>query len=209
MLDGMPPWQVFRIDEIDPIAVAGVNWHPVRRTLGVEAFGVNAYSANTGEQVVEEHTEMSLQHEEIYVVLRGGARFTVGDEQIDAPAGTIVHLADASVRRGATATMDGTTVLAVGAPRGEAYTPSAWEAYFGVERHRATGDTAAAIAELEEARLAHPTSAGVLYSLGCWYALAGDDERALGLVREATELDGRYAEWARSDADLASIHDRL
>ena len=39
------PYRSFRIDDLDPIAVAGVQWHPVRHALGLRAFGVNAYAA--------------------------------------------------------------------------------------------------------------------------------------------------------------------
>ena len=53
----------------------GFVWRPVRRHFGIRAFGVNAYTAHeTGGRIVEEHTESSLGHEEIYLVLRGRAR---------------------------------------------------------------------------------------------------------------------------------------
>ena len=49
-------------------------WKPVRKTLGVTAFGINAYTAaNAGDEVVEEHTEEQLGHEEIYAVIAGHA----------------------------------------------------------------------------------------------------------------------------------------
>ena len=63
-------------------------WKPVRRPLGMTAFGINAYTAaNAGDEVVEEHTEEQLGHEEIYLVIRGHATFTVDGEEIDAPCG--------------------------------------------------------------------------------------------------------------------------
>ena len=61
------------------------------------AFGINAYTAvNAGDEVVEEHTEEQLGHEEIYFVHTGHAVFTVDGEEVDAPAGTIVYLDDVS-----------------------------------------------------------------------------------------------------------------
>lgn len=36
-----PGWSTVRIHEVDPVAVAGVNWHPLRRTLGVEAIALD------------------------------------------------------------------------------------------------------------------------------------------------------------------------
>ena len=129
-------WTSLRVDELPSIKVAGeLRWKPIRRTLGIEAFGMNAYTAeNAGEDVVERHSEESLRHEEVYVVLSGRANFELDGEALDAPAGTIVFLRDPTVRRYATAAEPHTTVLAVGGRPGEAYTPSAWEWYFEAER---------------------------------------------------------------------------
>ena len=85
-------WQTLELGTIQPISVAGVSWLPLRRELGVEAFGVNAYVADAGELVVEEHTEQGLRHEEVYVVLRGAATFTLDGVKSDAPHGTVVHV---------------------------------------------------------------------------------------------------------------------
>jgi quercetin dioxygenase-like cupin family protein len=198
-----------RIDEIEPIPVAGVNWHPLRRTLGIEAFGINAYTGDPGEHVVERHTEADLGHEEVYIVLSGRATFVLGGETLDAPAGTFVHLRDPSVQREATAEQAGTTVLAIGGKPGAGYAPSPWETFFAVERFRPSGDYAAAIAELEEWSQTHPDHAGFEYALACWYALAGETDIALDHARRAIALDPRWEERARQDEDLASIHDRL
>ncbi|MBA3376174.1 MAG: hypothetical protein H0U00_10240 [Actinobacteria bacterium] len=47
----------------------------MRRTLDIGALGINAYTApNPGDDVVEEHTEQTYGHEEVYVVLKGGSR---------------------------------------------------------------------------------------------------------------------------------------
>jgi hypothetical protein len=59
--------------------------------------------------------------------VRGGARFTVGADRIDAPAGTLVFISDTALTREAVATADDTVVLAVGAARGVAFEPSPWE----------------------------------------------------------------------------------
>ena len=146
-------WQTLRLDELEPIFAAGVNWKPLRRTLGIEAFGTNAYVAGPGEDVIEEHSEERLGHEEVYVVLRGRATFTLDDKTQDAPAGTVVHLADPSVRRYARAEEPGTLVLAIGAKPGEPYSPSAWEWYFEAEKFRPSMDTDAALGFLSDCLL--------------------------------------------------------
>src|SRR5215470_6955343 len=78
-----------QLDELDRIPVAGTIFRPVRRALGVSAFGVNAYTAErAGDELIEPHDETSAgsaRHEELYVVVTGRATFTVDGEQVDAP----------------------------------------------------------------------------------------------------------------------------
>jgi mannose-6-phosphate isomerase-like protein (cupin superfamily) len=53
--------------------------------------------------VVEEHDdtgEGAGHHEEVYVVVTGHATFTVDGNEVDAPIGTCVFLADPEERRG-------------------------------------------------------------------------------------------------------------
>lgn len=207
----MAGWRSLSLDEIDPITVAdGLRWHPVRRTLGVEAFGVNAYTASdVGQPIVEEHTERTLRHEELYVVLTGRVRFTLDGEEVDAPAGTLLFVSDPAVRRAGHATETPATVLALGGPRDAPYAPSAWEWYFAAEQFRPTMDTDGALALLSEAAERFPDHAGVTYATACWLALAGRDDDALAAARRAIELDPGIRDWAARDEDLASIRDRL
>jgi hypothetical protein len=124
------------LDDIEPVVFdsdAEPDWKPVRHHLGIGAFGVNAWVApEAGGQAVERHDEAPEEgdangHEELYVVLRGHARFTVGEEEIDAPEGTLVFVADPALVREATASAPGTTVLSIGAAKGVAFAPSDWE----------------------------------------------------------------------------------
>ena len=205
------PWSSLRISDVHPIPVAGgLRWRPIRRTLGIEAFGMNAYTAETaGDEVVESHTEQTLGHQEVYVVLSGRATFELNGDTLDAPAGTVVFLRDPSTRRHAHAAEPGTTVLAVGGKPGEAYTPSAWEWYFEAERFRDPLDPEAALRLMDEANERFPDNAGVVYSTACWLALAGKDDEALETLRRAVELEPRAREWAAGDDDLVSVRDRL
>jgi tetratricopeptide (TPR) repeat protein len=204
-------WQSIRLDEIDPIpVVAGtLLWRPVRRTLDIGAFGINAYTApNAGDYVVEEHTEKTLRHEEVYVVLSGRASFKLDEETLDAPAGTVVFIRDPAVRRHARAEEPETSVLAIGGARGAAYEPSGWEHAFFAEKHRAVGDYEAAAAEISRGLEQHPDDPGLLYDLGCAEALAGRPEDALEHVRRALELKPEFGDHAQKDPDLVSLRDR-
>ena len=155
----------------------------------------------SGDWVVEEHTEGSLRHEELYLVLRGRATFTLGDETIEAPAGTLVFISDPEVKRKAVAEEVGTTVLAVGGKPGEAFTPSPWEWFFqayqqppdqGIETMRA------GIEELGE-------RAPLYYHLACMEAKAGRLEDAKEHLAHAIELDLKFEEIAASDDDLKEV----
>jgi len=201
-------WQSVRLDEIEPIPVVNgtLLWRPVRRTLGIGAFGVNAYVApKAGDCVVEEHTEEPLGHEEIYVVLSGHATFTLDGATVDAPAGTVVFVREPKVTREAVANVENTAVLAVGGPRDAAYEPSAWEDFFVAERHRTAGDYEAYAAELEEVLERRPDHPATLYNTACAEALVGRPDAALAHLRRALELRPEWEDMARKDDDLVSL----
>jgi hypothetical protein len=128
-------FRVTRIDDVPPVEDHGLSldaaWKPLRHHLGVDVFGINAYAAAAaGEVVIEEHDEVEaggVGHHELYFVHTGEARFTVGGESFDAPAGTLVYLEDPSLVRKAVATTPGTTVVALGGRPGTAFEPSEWE----------------------------------------------------------------------------------
>ncbi len=206
MADG---WTSIRVDDIEPITVAGaLQWRPLRRTLGVQAFGINAYTAESvGDHLVEEHTESTLQHEEVYTVLTGRATFRLGDETLDAPAGTVVFVRDPEVKRHAWAEEPNTSVLAVGGRAGEPYSPSAWEAYFYAERHRPHGDFGAMADELSVALEQYPDHPSVLYNLGCAEARAGRLDAAREHLARSLELRPELQEWADKDDDLVPLRD--
>ena len=203
-------FRTVRLDEIQPISVAGVSWLPVRRILGITAFGTNAYRANAGEHVVEPHDETgggSGRHEELYVVLAGHARFTVAGEEIDAPARTLVFVHDRGARREAVATVDGTTVLVAGGETGT-IVPSPWEHFFAAEPAYEARDYERAIEIASAGLVDHPENTSLNYQLACYHALAGHRDEALAFIRRAAATDGdEVREWAAEDADLDSIRD--
>jgi tetratricopeptide (TPR) repeat protein len=200
------------LSELDAIPGPGtLVWRPVRRRLGIQAFGMNAYTAETaGEDLVEDHTEETYLHEEVYFVVRGHATFTVAGEEIDAPAGTFVFIRDPTVRRYAVAREAGSTVLAVGGRPGEPFKESGWEYSFAAQPHVDAGDYERAVAVASEGLERHTDDAGLLYNIGCWEALAGRRDDALAHLRRAYEIaPEKVSGWARDDRDLDSIRDEL
>lgn len=199
--------KTIRLDDIEGIPVFDtLVWKPVRKTLGVTAFGINAYTAATaGDDVVEDHTESQYGHEEIYVVVAGHATFTVDGEQVDAPAGTLVFLDDPAQRRSAVAKDPNTTVLAIGGLPGR-HEVSAWEYFFPALPHMRDGDYDTARRLLEE-ELAEVDLAVLHYQLACVEALDGNRERALDELSTAVAAEERFREIAKTDDDLAALRD--
>ena len=199
----LPAYEVATLDELKRIPVMhGLEWRPIRRRFGIRSFGVNAYTAaKPGDWVVEEHDETTLGHQEMYIVVRGRATFTLNGETVDAPAGTIVFLEDPSVKRLAIAEEEGTTVLAIGAKPGEVFTPSVWEWVF--EGYATTPDEAIAIVQDGIRELGeHPA---FYYHLACFSAKAGRKEEARSYLERAIEERPQWRERAAEDEDLAGV----
>jgi hypothetical protein len=210
------PYEVRRIDELDEIPVPGadINWRPVRRTFGIRAFGINAYTADTGKHVVEEHTERGLGHEEVYVVLTGRARFTLGEDEVEVGPATLVYLRDPTTKRGAVALENGTTVLAIGGKPGEAYEPSGWEWSFATAPLRERGDYEGALAILREGLEQRKPGledridyAWLMYDIACYESLLGRRDEAITSLKRAIEGDRRIAQHALKDDDFASLRE--
>ena len=182
-------------------------WHMIRSTLDVRAFGVNAWTATEdGQQLVGEHDETDLGHEELYVVLGGHATFSLDGAEVDAPAGTVLRVSEPTVKRGAVGTA-GTTVLVVGAKPGEAFVPSQWERSAQALRFWPTEEWDRAIEVLEGHLSETPDNGGVHYNLACAHARAGRPGVALDHLQRAIELQASFAEYAQTDDDLASLRD--
>ena len=104
-----------------------LDWRPVRDHLAIRSFGVNAFlGAQPGDRIVELHDEEG-GHEELYVVVRGAARFVIDGVEHAVPAGSVVHVAPETTRE-AFATQPETAVLVVGASPDKPFEVSDWEA---------------------------------------------------------------------------------
>jgi tetratricopeptide (TPR) repeat protein len=195
------------VDELDRIELPdGFVWRPVRRHFDIRSFGVNAYSAtDAGAQIVESHSEGPLGHEEIYLVLRGRALFTVDGHEHELGAGRLVFVRDPLLRRGAVALDRDTIVLALGGKPGEPHQVSAWEAMFAAVPAARAEDWDEAIRIHEEALVEQPDHPALLYNLACMEARGGRLLDALLHLGRAAELEPKWGEHAASDSDFAAI----
>jgi quercetin dioxygenase-like cupin family protein len=205
MSDG---YEVAHIDELEelPINNGEFVWRPIRRRFGITAFGTNAYTGDAGQRVIEEHSERD-NHQEMYVVLRGRATFRLGDDEVDAPAGTIVFLRP-DTKRGAIAAEDGTAVLAVGAKPGVVFEPSLWEDVFAANAYADKGDLDRARQLMADLVEQNPDAWQGFFNAACLEARLGDRDRAMEHFERALELEPEKArEFAKTDSDFDSIRD--
>jgi tetratricopeptide (TPR) repeat protein len=158
-------------------------WAPVRRDLDVGSFGINAYTADAGSEVISEHDEVgpeARRHEELYFVVKGRATFTVDGEEIEASAGTFVFVRDPAAKRKAVAEEDETTILVAGGKPGEVYTPPNWERSAPALGYFATEEYDKAYEVLMQTHQEFPDDATVLYNLACAESLLGRTDDAIG-----------------------------
>jgi hypothetical protein len=106
------------------------DWYPIQHHFRVGAFGANAFGGDARTTLVAEHDERESGQEELYVVIRGSARFTLATEVFEVTAVSVVAIPDPAVKRAAVATEDGTIVLAVGAPAASGFATTWNEANF-------------------------------------------------------------------------------
>lgn len=180
-------------------------WSPIRRELGVQAFGINAWTRAKGETLVGEHDEVRSGHEELYLVLAGSARFSVDGEELVATVGTAVFVRDPASTRTAVALEDSTTLLSVGGPRGEAFVPRAWEVNSEVFALFERGEIAEAKEMVTEALGRFEDRDALTYNLACAEARLGETDAAMEHLRAALELRPSLADLARGDTDLDAI----
>jgi len=199
-------YEVRHLEDIEEITDGRCPWRPVRYELGITSFGVNAFTGrNAGDRLINEHDEEG-EDEELYMVVAGRARFTLGEDTVDAPSGTFVF-ARPGLTRTAFAEEPGTTLLAIGGRPGEAYEPQGFELWaplvplYQEGRYDEAADRAAPIAD------AHPEYPGIAYNTACIESLAGRSEQAIAHLRQAVEGSERFREYARGDSDLDAIRD--
>lgn len=199
MSDG---YRILSLDEVETASHDGSTLIPVRHTLGFRPAGVNAWIADNGGRLIPPHAEDS-GNEELYAVVRGRARFTVGEEEADAPAGTLVFVPP-EVFRTAVAEEDGTIVFAVGGTVGEAFNAGGWDSFALANTYRQAGRFDEGRTIMAQLIAEKPDYWPTSYNAGCFEALAGNPDAAFEHLRRAKELDadGAAAKYFKGDSDL-------
>lgn len=205
-------WQIAKLEEAQlPQQPGSPSWASLRRHFNIRSFGVNAWTATeAGQDVIGEHDEASgagLRHEELYVVMSGRATFTVDGETFEATPGTIVFVRDPAAKRKAVGEEAGTTILAVGAARGIAFTPSEWELSAPALPYFATKEYDKALELLTGVLQEHPDAAAVLYNLACAESMSGRTAEAIKHLGRSVEMSDRFREFAQTDPDFDPIRD--
>jgi mannose-6-phosphate isomerase-like protein (cupin superfamily) len=205
----MADYKVARLEEIEHIPYKEAKMGRVRHELGIEAFGVNSWvGQNVGDRVIPEHAEDQPDDpEELYVVVRGHARFEVGDDTIDAPQGTLVFVPAGPNRRTAFAQEAGTRVVAVGATPGKAYEPHGWEIWAPLHDLFTAGDYEGVIAKGRETIEANPQYGAPLYNLACAESLGGHPQEAIEHLRRAIDAAPMFRDLALKDSDFDPIRE--
>jgi len=179
---------------------------PIQRPLDYRVAGINGWIGDPGEGLVPEHEEDS-GHEELYVVVTGRATFTVDDRDVDAPAGTLIHVR-AGEKRVAVSEEPGTIVVAVGASIGEPHRPAAWSDFVVGDHYRREGRVDEGRAAVLRVIEAEPGNWAAPYNVACFEALAGDKDAAFAYLHQAMQIDTQAVrDYAPNDADLDALHD--
>jgi hypothetical protein len=202
----MSEYAVAHLEEIGEISDGRCPWRPVRQHFGIRSFGINAWTGRQpGDRIINEHDEEG-ENEELYFVQSGRARFELGGEHVDAPAGTFVF-ARPAVTRTAFADEPGTTILAVGATPGQAYEPTGWELWASAGRLYREGRYAEAADQARDVAAAHPEYPTLLYNVACCESLAGRKADAIEHLRLAIERSDSVRSYLAGDSDLDPLRD--
>ena len=199
-------YRVATVDELQDIPYRqDTHMRPVRHHLGITAFGTNAWtSTKEGDRLMPEHAE-DEGVEELYVVLRGHARFEIDGDTVDAPAGALIFVGPETSRT-AFAVDAETTVLAVGSRVGKPYEAGGWEVWAEFHPAYEAGDYEGVIergrSTLETAGYATP-----LYNLACCEAQTGRTDDAIDHLREALKRRPSLRDVAKEDTDFDPLRD--
>jgi hypothetical protein len=204
----MAAYSVAHLDDIDEFDDDGSHYRPIRHHLGITAFGVTAWTAHAaGDPVINPHDEGDpTADQELFLVLRGHAVFEIDGDRVDAPAGTLVSAAPRT-RRTATATADGTMILALEGTPGRGYDARGWELWAPLAPRYQAGGYAEVADRLGVLVAASPQYPMLFFNLACCESRCGRTTEALDHLRQAVEMSEEFRANAKTDADLDPIRD--
>jgi mannose-6-phosphate isomerase-like protein (cupin superfamily) len=178
---------------------------PLRRRLGLRAFGANCWTAPLGAYVIEPHSEPNGD-EELYVVLRGRVQFTLGNDTFEAGPETFIHLPP-NTPRAAVAIEPETIVLAIGAKPGEAFEPKSWEEFQVNFAKARVGGEDKARAFIVETLARQPDAWQAAYNAACFEALTGNLDDAFAYLERALALGPPTVRQLAADGtELQALH---
>ena len=114
----------FKLAHRDDCETTG-NWRLVRRTLELQAFGINIVEIPPGEQIPE-HDETDRNQEEVFYVLNGSPTLVIDGEDHPARAGTFVRLDPVHLRTVRNGGKEPAILMISSAPRSSGYEPMDW-----------------------------------------------------------------------------------
>ncbi len=114
----------FKLVQASECETAG-SWQLVRRTLGLESFGINLVRIPPGEQIPE-HDELDRDQEEIFYAIDGNPSIVIDGQEHPLSAGSFARLDPEHKRTVRNGGGEDANVLIVSAPRTSGYVPMEW-----------------------------------------------------------------------------------
>jgi hypothetical protein len=201
-MDDNANWRSVRLEDLERRG----RFIPVRESLGISSFGINAITLGEDGTLINEHDEAGSGQEEVYVVLEGTAAFEIDGHTFDAPAGSFVSVRPEARRKAS----GDAIVLALGSTPGQVYEALDWGdawvvhnesmAAYNEQRY---GD---ALATVRGGLERFPDHAGLHYNCACFAVLAGEvDDETFDHLRRAGELFPPFRTQAQADGDFDPV----
>jgi uncharacterized cupin superfamily protein len=118
----MAGYSVVHIDEMEH---PWPKWFLARKSLGVQAFGLNVTELQPGE-AIPNHDEVDRDQEEVFITLSGAATLVVDGAEVPLPAGTFARLDPPLSRHVVNSGSSVARVRLVAAPRTGGYERMDW-----------------------------------------------------------------------------------
>ncbi len=112
----------YSVCDATELEALGGAFRPIRKTLGVRAFGINQEDFPPNADQYPEHDHAGDGQEEVYCCIGGSGRIVVDAEEVELKPGRYVLVTPESKRK-VYAGPDGLSLIVAGAPVGRPYEP--------------------------------------------------------------------------------------